>query len=108
MRHDCARERTVGMQDRSIPKEYLFLVSIGPVQDFIASARRTRDLQFGSQLLSELAKAAAKKIVDENSVNGLENLIFPAPENMQSLDPNSDLNVANKIIARIHRSPQGS
>ena len=40
--------------------EYLFLASIGPVQSFIASARRTRDLWFGSMLLSELAKAAAK------------------------------------------------
>jgi CRISPR-associated protein Cmr2 len=38
---------------------YLFLVNIGPVQDFIASARRSRDLWYGSWLLSELAKAAA-------------------------------------------------
>ncbi|NJK81182.1 MAG: hypothetical protein HC914_15375 [Chloroflexaceae bacterium] len=37
---------------------YLFQVHIGPVQRFIASARRTRDFWFGSWLLSELAKAA--------------------------------------------------
>lgn len=84
--------------------EYLFLASIGPVQSFIASARRTRDLWFGSMLLSELAKAAAKKIVDKE----LNELIFPAPdpENKDILNPGSSLNVANKIVALIHQSPQ--
>jgi CRISPR-associated protein Cmr2 len=84
--------------------EYLFLASIGPVQSFIASARRTRDLWFGSMLLSELAKAAAKKIVDKEH----NELIFPAPdpENKDILNPGSSLNVANKIVALIHQSPQ--
>ncbi len=40
------------------------LFSIGPVQEFIAQARRTRDLWFGSYLLSELSKAAAMKFAD--------------------------------------------
>ncbi|MBI2566887.1 MAG: hypothetical protein HYV63_07650 [Candidatus Schekmanbacteria bacterium] len=44
--------------------EQLLLVTIGPVQDFIASARRCRDLWHGSWLLSELGKAAAAGIVD--------------------------------------------
>jgi CRISPR-associated protein Cmr2 len=38
---------------------YLFTMSLGPVQGFIAAARRTRDLWAGSWLLSEVAKAAA-------------------------------------------------
>jgi CRISPR-associated protein Cmr2 len=89
---------------RSHLMEYLFLASIGPVQSFIASARRTRDLWFGSMLLSELAKAAAKKIVD----NEQNSLIFPAPnpENKDFLSPGSSLNVANKIVALIHQPPQ--
>jgi CRISPR-associated protein Cmr2 len=34
---------------------YLMIIGIGPVQEFIASARRSRDLWFGSWLLSELS-----------------------------------------------------
>jgi len=83
---------------------YLFLVNIGPVQDFIASARRSRDLAFGSWFLSELARAAARQIVAEN---GLDSLIFPAPELEEMLRPNNkEFNVANKIVARIEQSPE--
>jgi CRISPR-associated protein Cmr2 len=80
---------------------FLFLVSIGPVQAFIASARRTRDLHFGSWFLSELAKAAAKEIVNEQGY-----LIFPTPKSVESLD-SEDLNVANKIVALIQQPPEG-
>ena len=38
----------------------LLAISIGPVQDFISAARKTRDLWFGSHLLSEISKAAAR------------------------------------------------
>ncbi|MEO7018999.1 MAG: type III-B CRISPR-associated protein Cas10/Cmr2 [Ktedonobacteraceae bacterium] len=83
---------------------YLFLVNIGPVQDFIASARRTRDLAFGSWFLSELARAAAHEIVAHN---GLDSLIFPAPANAAMLEPNNtDFLVPNKLIARIQQAPQ--
>jgi len=78
--------------------KYLFIVNIGPVQSFIASARRTRDLHFGSWLLSELAKAAAKYIAENNG-----ELVFPAPEHndTRELRRGSKLNVANKIVAVI-------
>lgn len=75
---------------------YLFLISIGPVQDFIASARRSRDLWFGSWLLSELSKAAAHALATSH---GVENLIFPTSADIQALKPGSTLNVANKIMA---------
>lgn len=78
--------------------KYLFEVNIGPIQAFIAGARRTRDLKFSSWLLSEMAKAAAKKIMD---IYGLNSLIFPAPSSEKYLDPGSDMNVANKIVASI-------
>jgi CRISPR-associated protein Cmr2 len=76
---------------------HLFLVSIGPVQGFIASARRSRDLWFGSWLLSELAKAAAKSISDQKG----SILIFPAPADLENLRAGSELNVPNKILARV-------
>ena len=79
---------------------YLLLVSIGPIQDFIASARKSRDLWFGSWLLSELSKAAARQIVQAQNDN-LESLIFPNPKNSDALQAASDLNVANKILAMV-------
>jgi len=47
-------------------------ITLGPVQDFIEQARRTRDLWFGSHLLSELSRAAARALV-----RGEATLIFP-------------------------------
>jgi CRISPR-associated protein Cmr2 len=83
---------------------YLFLIHIGPVQDFIASARRTRDLAFGSWFLSELSRAAAREI---EAQNGLDSLIFPAPAKPEMLQRNNqEFLVANKIIAWVQQSPQ--
>lgn len=73
---------------------YLLQISIGPVQDFISAARRTRDLWFGSNMLSEIAKATAKSVKECGG-----ELIFPAPLNEEELQPNSDLSVANVILA---------
>lgn len=81
---------------------YLFACSIGPVQDFIAAARRSRDLWFGSWLLSELSKVAARAIADLESQ---ASLIFPAPLDENDLAPNSDFNVANKILAQVSHWP---
>ena len=85
--------------------EHVLLVSIGPVQDFIASARKCRDLWFGSWLLSELSKAAAAGIVDAMSSGSapaaIERLIFPAPSAREELRPASTMSVANKIVARV-------
>ncbi|VVB63950.1 CRISPR-associated protein [uncultured archaeon] len=66
---------------------YLYVLSIGPVQDFIAAARRTRDLWFGSHLLSEISKAAAKEITKSGGL-----LIFP------------DLKEGNKDLIRLIHS----
>lgn len=75
---------------------YLLQISVGPVQDFISAARRTRDLWFGSNMLSEIAKTVAKSVKDNGG-----NLIFPAPEKYEDLlpMPDSDLSVANVILA---------
>ncbi|OQX65130.1 MAG: type III-B CRISPR-associated protein Cas10/Cmr2 [Anaerolinea sp. 4484_236] len=82
--------------------QYLFLCAIGPVQDFIATARRSRDLWYGSWMLSELSKAAARELAQQF---GADNLIFPAPEKLKYLEPGSDLGVANKIVAVIDADP---
>ncbi|GAB3438793.1 type III-B CRISPR-associated protein Cas10/Cmr2 [Insolitispirillum peregrinum] len=82
---------------------HLLLLSIGPVQDFIAQARRTRDLWFGSHVLSELSRAAARAMAERGG-----RLIFPAlPAGDPELEPcdgplrlkNPPLNIANKILA---------
>ncbi len=82
---------------------HLFVLHVGPVQDFIASARRTRDLWFGSWLLSELAKAAALEIVAQNEGDA-SCLIFPAPENQDELR-RPDFNAPNKVVARVRQDP---
>ncbi len=75
---------------------YLVALSIGPIQDFIAAARRTRDLWFGSYLLSEVSKAAAYSLKEQGAV-----LIFPYSTHLAELAPDTPLNVANKILAEL-------
>jgi len=74
----------------------LLVIAVGPVQEFIAAARRTRDLWFGSNLLSEISKATARAV----KANGGE-LIFPAVTSITELDPGSPMNVANIILAEL-------
>lgn len=80
----------------------LFMCAIGPVQDFIATARRSRDLWYGSWMLSELSKAAAKKVAESS----LNELIFPAPATIAELEPDSDLTVPNRIVAILEGKPE--
>jgi CRISPR-associated protein Cmr2 len=88
---------------------HLLLVTLGPVQDFIAAARRTRDLWYGSHLLSELGRATARALVD-----GGAKLIFPSlatgdPQLVSCLAPlradnTPPQNIANKLLAEV---PEG-
>jgi len=66
----------------------LIAISVGPVQEFIAAARRTRDLWFGSYLLSEISRAVAKSVEADGG-----KLIFPASSAAE--------NVANVILAEL-------
>ena len=75
---------------------YIVILSIGPVQSMIASARRSRDLWSGSWLLSELAKACAKFFKDNGAT-----LIFPYVNNDDDLQENSVFSVGNKIQVQI-------
>jgi CRISPR-associated protein Cmr2 len=55
---------------------YLFHLTIGPVQGFIAQARKTQDLFAGSQLLSDLALDGYNLLI-EKLVGDKTELIFP-------------------------------
>ena len=76
---------------------HVMAIAIGPVQDFISTARRSRDLWFGSWVLSELSKAAANAIVVLH--HDKTRLIFPATDDPGELVPDSQLNVVNRILA---------
>ncbi|HLH19748.1 MAG TPA: type III-B CRISPR-associated protein Cas10/Cmr2 [Bryobacteraceae bacterium] len=86
--------------------EHLLLVTVGPVQEFIAQARRTRDLWYGSHLLSELGRAAARSLAA-----GGARLVFPAldagdPELEPCFAPLREngqppLNIPNKLLAAV-------
>jgi CRISPR-associated protein Cmr2 len=78
--------------------KHLFLCSIGPVQEFIATARRSRDLWYGSWVLSELSKSIAKCIVDQHT---LSSLVSPYSNNVMDFDPGSDFNAPNRVTAII-------
>lgn len=82
--------------------DYVVVFALGPVQGFIAAARRSRDLWAGSWLLSELAKAAARAwaVAGRSGQPGVQ-LVFPAVEDnsAQGLAAGSELNVANKVRA---------
>ncbi|GAB4362720.1 MAG: type III-B CRISPR-associated protein Cas10/Cmr2 [Methylohalobius crimeensis] len=76
---------------------YLVSLALGPVQDFIAAALRTRDLWFGSYLLSEVSKAAAQGMQQ----SGAE-LIFPPSTQSSDQEPRTPFNVANRIVAEVN------
>ncbi len=76
----------------SAPTEHLLLASLGPVQDFIAAARKCQDLWFGSALLSDLARAGATALASAcGQPSAEEALVFPP-----SVDDASA--IANKIL----------
>lgn len=87
--------------------EYLVAISIGPVQSFIEAGRRSQDLWCGSWLLSEVSRAVALSLHEEQS----DCLIFPNPKSpdidLQPQDPDSDsqieveANIANVVRAVI-------
>jgi len=58
----------------ALPKPAVLLFAIGPVQDFIATARKTQDLWASSYLLSYLSWSAMKVVSEEF---GPDSLIFP-------------------------------
>jgi CRISPR-associated protein Cmr2 len=73
----------------------LLVLSLGPVQEFIAAGRRCQDLWYGSWLLSELGRAAAAEV---ENIAGAGALVFPGDLK------DREASVANVILAEV---PQG-
>lgn len=66
---------------------HLFLFTIGPVQSFIAQARKTQDLYAGSRLLSVLTRKAIETVQQDKG-----KIIFP--------DPDLD-SLPNRFVAKV-------
>ena len=71
-----------------MPK-YLMTIALGPVQEFIAAARRTADLTAGSQLLVGLARHLAEHLTNAD-------LIFPA---------STKIGAPNKLLFTVQGEP---
>ena len=81
-------------EDGDLPAHSLLLVSLGPIQDFIQSARKCQDLWFGSWMLSDLARATAQAFQELAPQDAP--LIFPGDITPR---PDETRSVANKILA---------
>lgn len=71
-----------------------FAFHIGPVQDFIATARRTQDLWMGSWLLSRLSRVAFETAQN----NGAEPVL---PKELAAQQDKTDADVPNHFIMRL-------
>ena len=63
----------------------LLAIELGPVIQIIAAARKTRDLWFGSWMLSEIGKAVARSVIRDCGGH-VTALIAPAPQSLTQLD----------------------
>ncbi|GEL74730.1 type III-B CRISPR-associated protein Cas10/Cmr2 [Myxococcus virescens] len=77
--------------------KHVLVLKVGPVQGYIAQARRTRDLWYGSQVLSNLARAMAVSLLESRAT-----LVFPHPD--QARDARAG--VANKVVALVEDAPE--
>lgn len=76
---------------------HLLQINLGPVQGFIATARRSRDLWFGSYILSELSKSVAHSLHKSGA-----KLIFPFVKDLETqLAADSDFLVTNIVFAEL-------
>ena len=81
--------------------QHLYIFTIGPVQSFIAQARKAQDLYAGSQILSELVRKGVAFFETEVKKKGNEvSIIFPS--NWE--DDNASL--PNRFIAKIESSEE--
>jgi CRISPR-associated protein Cmr2 len=72
--------------------QYMLMFSLGPVQSFIAQARKTRDLWLGSFLLSILMESGMKDIP-------IEALVFPADKVIDNVTQKNIPDLPNKFVA---------
>ncbi|WP_300331288.1 type III-B CRISPR-associated protein Cas10/Cmr2 [Accumulibacter sp.] len=82
---------------------WLLEIAIGPVQGFIAAARRSRDLWAGSHLLSELVRATALHLLD----NGAQ-LIYPLAARVRRASPDENSNLSNILLAEVDAADEAA
>ena len=78
----------------------LLVFSIGPVQDFIATARRTQDLWMGSYILAYLS-AAAMRVLAGNDLNVI---LYPTLDQqplVEKLWKGNDVNTRQLTLATL-------
>lgn len=76
---------------------HLIQINLGPVQGFISTARRSRDLWFGSYILSELSKSVALALHSQHA-----QLIFPFVSDLEKqLQADSEFLVTNIVFAEL-------
>lgn len=75
-------------------KTYLFLLTISPVQSFIAQARKTQDLYTGSKILTELTKIGIETI-------GRNNIVFPFSKYANDADWKAIKSLPNRFVAEL-------
>ncbi|WP_338872948.1 type III-B CRISPR-associated protein Cas10/Cmr2 [Myxococcus stipitatus] len=92
-------------------QSHVLVLKVGPVQGFIIQSRRTRDLWFGSHLLSQVSRAMALCL----KASGAE-LIFPHPEQLEAPttapergdkgDDDTPKGFPNKVLAIVTGDPE--
>lgn len=75
-------------------KTYLFLLTIGPVQAFIAQARKTVDMYAGSKILTELTKTGIAYI-------GRKKIVFPYAKYDIEKDWEEVNSLPNRFVAQL-------
>ena len=75
---------------------FLIEISFGPVQGFIAAARRSRDLWGGSHILSEIAREAGLSLLRNQA-----SLVYPLENRVNRNDAN-DSNLSNVLLAQLN------
>lgn len=90
-------------------EQYLFLLNIGPVQSFLAEARKSQDLRAGSLILSDLIREAAD-LLDGITSNQAE-VLFPGnlqfsslPNRLLALVPADKMEEINKCFEKSLRA----
>ncbi|MFM7168688.1 MAG: type III-B CRISPR-associated protein Cas10/Cmr2 [Planctomycetaceae bacterium] len=77
----------------------LLALELGPVVQIIAAARKTRDVWFGSWMLSEIGKAVARSVIRDCG-GAVSALIAPAPQSLKQLDA-ADFLVGDELLVLV-------
>jgi len=81
-------------------RHFIVALALGPVGAFIAGGRRSRDLWYGSRLLSEMTRQAAVAL----DGTGRTTLIIPLKESLHDFwrEKYRGPVITNKILAQVH------